>query len=300
MLLPVATTTNIDFDAAWLEHKAYSDLMSKAKEARDWLAERKRQQASQEEGPDQDLVLLDLQQRDAEKIVARADLVNKVRMYLIQNQEATAGDVKSISAAADKRGSKRRRNGSTALVNGASSTSPSGIANSLAVAAANANGSSGIGSASDIAAALAAVTNNTPSLLSHRPSSSAEEDRAIRQKRSSRTLKMAVDEWYSYSMVDKDTYERRQVHVCGMCNFERTWLRELEELCTVQEFIFLLRKRIETLEDAKRLLSLGHHTRAEVNTIPITPLPSSSTNVTSRLTQKMREQKRKQKTSTSS
>lgn len=134
-----------------------------------------------------------------------------------------------------------------------------------------------------------------------RPSASAEEDRAIRQKRGNRsTKKLGSDEWYQYTLVDKKTFSKEQVYVCSICGHDRTyWLRELEPYCSVQEFTFLLRSRITSAEEAKRELKIGHHFDApellhpdrmnkinklltSVGVKPVNPKALTSTNPTSR------------------
>lgn len=110
---------------------------------------------------------------------------------------------------------------------------------------------------------------------------------------------------YCYTLTDKDLFEVNQVYVCGFCNYERTWLRNIEEYCTVQEFIFLLRKRIETEEEAKRLLAIGHYSsnpvqrsadqQAYLNKVlaPKKTPETSNQKKVSKITQSMREQNRK-------
>jgi hypothetical protein len=251
---------NPDLDPSLLEPKAYAELMDKAKEARDWMQSVPADQTQEMES----------QLEDARKLIAKAELVAQSRAELLKNQEAL--NSRNVTAAADKRGSKRRKNQTPEQHQHHQQQSQAQMAH--------------VGKAS----------------------SSAQEDRILYQNRTNRSARsLAVEEWYSYMLLDKNLYERTLVHVCGVCNFDRAswWLRTLEPYCTVQEFLYLLRRRVASIEEAVRLLNLGSHASApiertpeqeaylnEMLALPKVPEPVAPKAV-SRLGQKIRDQNRK-------
>jgi hypothetical protein len=192
----VATAPNRSSAELYNRYKAAKDMHDKLLET----------YPNPEEMPEPALSQYDL----AVKIMRDADQASAV-------SEATAqAAVKTVTAAADKRGSKRRK----------------------------------------MEVAVQPVA---------RASASAEEDRAVRQKRNNRSLKkLGSDDWYTYTIVDKNTFSKDQVYVCSICGHDRAWLRELEPYCTVQEFTFLLRSRITTSDEAKRILNIGHYFNSPV------------------------------------
>jgi len=96
-----------------------------------------------------------------------------------------------------------------------------------------------------------------------RASESAEEDAVVRSRRGKgqqAALRAAHEEWYAYTLVDVQLADpERTVYVCGKCNYQRSWLRKLEEqaLATAQDFRSILRCGVTSLDAATELLGIG-------------------------------------------
>lgn len=104
-----------------------------------------------------------------------------------------------------------------------------------------------------------------------KPSCTIEEDMAMRSRRTFKgpnvLEKLASDEWYSYNLYDEEIAERRTVYVCGACNYQRNFLRGLERMLTVGDFVKIISMGITNSQEAQRMcgVSANDVTMTEAN-----------------------------------
>lgn len=135
-----------------------------------------------------------------------------------------------------------------------------------------------------------------------KPATTLEEDFAVRARRSGKgpnvMSKLGSDEWFSYNLYDEDIAERRTVYVCGECNYERNFLRSLERMLTVSDFVRIISSGITNFQEAQRLceVSAKDVTATETNA----PAPSSveTTEAKARVEKKLSTKRTKKRSAT--
>ena len=62
---------------------------------------------------------------------------------------------------------------------------------------------------------------------------------------------------YEYRLVDTNTHELNYVYLCGICAGEKPWLRNIEPICTVQDFFLFVQRHVTRFDEALRRLRVG-------------------------------------------